>query len=119
MAREPVPDWSTARADRGDDEGLAPERTQLAWGRTGLALLLAVGVIARKVWSLTGPVEVAAMVMVGVGAVSWAVGMRLSRRLHPEMAPRGLDGGRAFALVTAGTLVFAVGGLVFAVVEFH
>ena len=30
------------------DEGLAPERTQLAWGRTGLAVVVAVGVVAHR-----------------------------------------------------------------------
>ncbi len=107
----PVP----GRATESADESLAPERTQLAWGRTGLALLVAVGVLARRVWTSSGPVEVAAMVLVGVGVVFWMVGMRLSRDLHLKMEPHGLQGVRAFGLVTAGTMIVAIGGLAFAV----
>ena len=98
------------------DEGLAPERTELAWGRTGLALLVAVGVLARRVWSLSGWLEVAAITMIGVGGLVWLVGMRLSRDLHLTMEPHGLDGRKAFGLVTAGTFLLAIGGLVFGIV---
>ncbi len=101
------------------DEGLAPERTQLAWGRTGLALLVAMGVLARKVWSLSGPVEITAIVLVGVGGLIWLVGMRQSRDLHLDMEPHGLGGLRAFGLVTVGTVVFAAGGLAFALAVNH
>lgn len=101
------------------DEGLAPERTELAWGRTGLAVLVAVGVLARRVWTLSGWIEVAAMAMVGVGALVWLVGMRLSRDLHLTMDPHGLDGRTAFRLVTAGTLLLAVGGVVFGIVLYR
>ena len=98
------------------DEGLAPERTELAWGRTGLALLVALGVLARRVWTLGGWIEIAALTVVGVGGLVWLVGMRLSRDLHLSMEPHGLDGRRAFGLVTAGTLLVAAGGLVFGIV---
>jgi uncharacterized membrane protein YidH (DUF202 family) len=101
------------------DEGLAPERTQLAWGRTGLALLVAIGVLARKVWSLSGPLEVTAIILVGIGGVIWMVGMRLSRDLHLTMEPHGLTGRRAFGLVTVGTIAFALGGLAFAIAADH
>ncbi len=97
------------------DEGLAPERTELAWGRTGLAVVVAVGVLARRVWTLGGGIEVAAFVMVGVGALVWLLGMLLSRDLHQAMEPHGLDGRKAFGLVTAGTLLLAFGGMVFGI----
>jgi uncharacterized membrane protein YidH (DUF202 family) len=98
------------------DEGLSPERTELAWGRTGLALLVAVGVLARRAWTLSGWIEVAAVTMIGVGGLVWLVGMRLSRDLHLTMEPHGLDGRKAFAVMTAGTLLLAFGGLVFGIV---
>ena len=107
----PAPDVAEAW-----DEGLAPARTELAWGRTGLAVLVAVGVLARRVWTLDGAFEIAALVMVGVGGLVWLLGMRLSRGLHDHMDPHGLDGRRAFGLVALGTLLLAVGGLVFGVV---
>jgi len=41
---------------------------------------------------------------------------RFSRDRHLTMEPHGLDGRVAFALVTAGTLLLALGGLVFGIV---
>ena len=87
MAHDPGADGAPRR-----DEGLAPERTQLAWGRTGLALVVAVGVLARRVWSLVGPVEILALVVVGVGSLVWSVGMRLSRDCTWRWNPTGCDG---------------------------
>lgn len=94
------------------DEGLAPQRTQLAWGRTGLAVAVAVAVLARRAWALGGAFELAALTLVGVGGLVWLVGMRESRDLHLHMEPHGLVGARAFGLVTAGTLLLAVGATV-------
>ena len=97
------------------DEGLAPERTQLAWGRTGLAVVVAVGVLARRVWTLHGAVGVAGLVMVAVGALVWLVGMRRSRDLEQSMAPHGMVDRGAFSLITTGTVLLASGGLLFGV----
>jgi len=101
------------------DEGLAPERTQLAWGRSGLAVVVAVGVLARRVWTLHGANGVIALVIVAAGALIWLAGMRTSRRLELSMEPHGMTGRHAFGLMTAGTLVLALGGLVFGVVVSH
>jgi uncharacterized membrane protein YidH (DUF202 family) len=95
------------------DEGLAPERTQLAWSRTGLAMVVAVGVLARRVWTLNGVADVVGLVMVGVGAIIWMIGMRESRRLEMRMEPHGMTGRLPFRLITAGTVLVALGGLVF------
>ena len=110
MPIEPVPD-----VDGDWDEGLAPERTQLAWGRSGLAVVVAVGVLGRRVWTLHGAIGVVGLVMIGVGALVWMAGMRTSRRLEESMEPHGMGGRTAFALITAGTLLLALGGLVFGV----
>ena len=55
--------------------------------------------------------EAVALVVVGVGGLVWLVGMQRSRDLHLPMAPHGLTGGRAFVLVTVGTLLLAAGAL--------
>ena len=93
------------------DEGLSPQRTQLAWGRTGLALAAAVVVLARRAWLVGGALETGALVLAGVGGLVWLVGMRMSRDIHLHMQPHGLVGGRAFILVTVGTLLLAVGAV--------
>jgi len=95
------------------DEGLAPQRTQMAWGRTGLAMVVAIAVLARRAWELGGTFEVAALTFVSLGGLVWLVGMRESRDLHLHMEPHGLTGVRGFGLVTAGTLLLAVGAMVF------
>jgi hypothetical protein len=101
------------------DEGLSPQRTELAWGRTGLAVLAAVAVLARRAWGLGGSYEVTALVVVVVGGLVWLFGMRLSRDLHVHMEPHGLTGTRAFGLVSAGTVLLAVGASIFGVVASH
>jgi len=106
-----------ARGLDGDwDDGLAPERTQLAWGRTGLAVVVSVGVLARRVWTLHGWTGVVALVLVAVGALVWLAGMRSSRRLELSMEPHGMTGRHAFGLITAGTVVLAAGGLIFGII---
>jgi len=94
------------------DEGLAPQRTQMAWGRTGLAMAVAIVLLARRAWELGGAFEGAALPFVGLGGLVWLVGMRESRDLHLHMVPHSLTGVRAFGLVTAGTLLLALGAAV-------
>ena len=90
------------------DEGLAPERTQLAWSRSGLAVVVAVGVLARRVWTLHDGGGVAALVVVGVGALVWLFGMRISRGAE---STGGETGRRPFGLITVGTVLLAAGGM--------
>jgi len=99
--------------------GAVPQRTELAWGRTGLALVAAVVVLAGRAWDLGGGLEVSALVVVAVGGLLWMAGMRLSRDLHVHMEPHGLTGTWAFGLVSAGTVLLAVGASIFGVVAPH
>jgi len=101
------------------DEGLAPQRTQLAWGRTGLAVAVALAVLARRAWGLGGGPAYAALVVVAAGGLVWLLGMRTSRDLHLHMEPHGLVGSRAFGMVTVGTLLLAVGAVAFGLLLPH
>ena len=102
-----------------DDElpGLAGERTDLAWSRSGLALVVAGAAIARRIWletdTPTGRVVILTLLAVGgvvwVGAMWWA---RLAARSTIEgrlVTDRG-----ALQRVTVGTLLFAAAALLLA-----
>ena len=95
------------------DGGLARERTDLAWNRSGLAVVGCIAVALRRIWPLHGTDQVVALACMSAGAVAWAaalsVGRAVSRRsdpLRPHLSYR-----RAGAL-TVGTLALAVAGIV-------
>jgi uncharacterized membrane protein YidH (DUF202 family) len=91
----------------GADSGLARERTQLAWNRSGLAVLAAVTVTVRRLWPIRGDKAVLALALIAVGAVAWALSMRLSLRGQPDSRPhRGIRPSTA-RLLTLGTLALA------------
>jgi Domain of unknown function (DUF202) len=87
------------------DSGLARERTELAWTRSGLSVAATVVVTLRRLWPLTGDKDVVALVLIAVGATVWVVGMQLGRR------EGALAGGPVVAstcrVLTIGTLVLA------------
>jgi len=89
------------------DPGLARERTALAWNRTGLAALVAVAIILRRLWPLRGDTSVVILILLGVGAALWAVGMQATRRARSDPDGSGAIGRGTFRLMTIGTLVLA------------
>ncbi len=94
------------------DIDLARDRTDLAWNRSGLAVAVAVAIVLRRLWPLHGDREVITLALIAAGALTWAAGMWLSRRLpNPDGAAgtMGVSGGR---LLTVGTIVLAVAGFV-------
>jgi hypothetical protein len=97
-----------------DDEavpGLARERTQLAWNRSGLAAAVAVAIIVRRLWPLSGDRAVATLLLIGAGGALWAVAMRLGQRAREGATDGGLLGESTCRLLTTGTLLLAAGGL--------
>jgi len=104
-----------APAQRPIDKGLARERTELAWNRSGLAVAACIAVILRHSWPLHGTGEMVALVCMSAGAAVWAlalsVGRAVSRNTDRE---RGrLSPGRAGA-ITVATLAIALAGVVLA-----
>ena len=91
------------------DEGLAHERTELAWNRTGLAVVVVMAVLLRRLWPLRGTDQVVALACMSAGAVAWAAAIWIGRTVshRPGADPRLMDRSRA-ALITVGTLALAL-----------
>jgi hypothetical protein len=97
----------------GQDLSLASERTELAWNRSGLAVLGVLAILVRRLWPLHGTSASVVLIVTAAGAVTWAVGMMLARRSAGP--PSGL--GRAHAkTLTVGTLLLAAAAFVLGMV---
>ena len=81
-----------------DDDGLATQRTALAWQRTGLTHM-ATGTVCLRLLPSTPYRLVLCLTMIAIGVVI-SVG---SRRMHPGVPHR-----RSFAAVCAATATVAV-----------
>jgi len=92
------------------DPGLARERTALAWNRSGLALMVAVAIMLRRLWPLEGTTSVVIIMVLAVGAILWATGMLLSRRPTSDLNASGVATRSHFQILTMGTLVLAFAG---------
>jgi uncharacterized membrane protein YidH (DUF202 family) len=95
--------------DEDWDSGLARERTELAWNRTGLAVAVTVAIILRRLWPLSGDRAVLALALIGAGAAFWVVAMRLARGARVRNGGGGALGDTTCRVLTAGTLILAVG----------
>ncbi len=99
----------------GEGRGLARERTELAWNRSGLAVAVTVAIILRRLWPLSGHKEVVAGLLIASGAIIWVVGVRLGHRGRVGADNRGALSASTFRALTAGTLMLAAAGFVVAV----
>ncbi len=105
-----MPDDDAERSAR--DRGLARERTDLAWNRSGLAVVATVAIVLRRLWPLHGGREDITLALIAAGAVFWVVGMRLGRRLARPTGDEGPMSESACRLLATGTLVLAIAGFV-------
>jgi uncharacterized membrane protein YidH (DUF202 family) len=87
--------------------GLAHERTELAWNRTGLAVVVAVTIMLRRLWPLQGYKTVVTLVLISLGAITWAVSVRLARRVR--IGPDSVSGLAVTTarLLSVGTVLLA------------
>jgi uncharacterized membrane protein YidH (DUF202 family) len=93
--------------------GLARERTVLAWNRSGLALVVCIGVLVRHLWPLEGAGEFVALGGIAAAVIVWSVGM-MAYSTSGGALDGGLVGERVFRLMTVGTLLLALVGFVLA-----
>ena len=106
----------TANEGMGEVPGLARERTELAWSRSGLAVAVTIAIILRRLWPLSGDKAVVALVIISIGAILWVAGMQLGRRTRLGTGPESAMTTSSCRIMTIGTLVLAGAGFVVGVV---
>src|SRR4051812_13480733 len=91
-----------------DDDGLAPERTQLAWNRTGIAFFVAIAALGRRVWPIETGNHGWVVLALGLAALAILAGLVLAGRVGHEDRYAGDEiHHHAFVLVSLSTLVLA------------
>lgn len=92
------------------DERVAIERTDLAWSRTGLALLGCLALVARRFVPLdTRADHIAAVALLAAGGGIWAIMLLLARRAGPAA---GAATATRLRLVTLSTIAVAIAAFV-------
>ena len=110
--------WEAAADPDGParDPGLAAERTELAWNRSGLSALVVVAILLRHLWPLEGTRSVVAFVLIAVGAGVWAFGMQVARRSRKGTMADPVLGPEVCRMLTIGTVLLALAGLLLALI---
>ena len=98
-----------------DDDGLSPERTVLAWNRSGMAFFIAIAALGRRIWPLDRGNNAIVLVVLAVAAIAFLASLWFASRLRTRARYRGdvLDA-HAFRLVSLGTFVVAIAGFALA-----
>jgi uncharacterized membrane protein YidH (DUF202 family) len=96
---------------RTGDAGLAGERTELAWNRSGLAVLVCVSVLLRWIWPLNRTSARVALGLIAAGAVVWGLGLQAGRRTA-RLALRPKLTNQTARLLSLGTVALAAGAFV-------
>jgi uncharacterized membrane protein YidH (DUF202 family) len=97
-----------------EDEGLAGERTDLAWNRSGLAFVVCAAVLLRRTWPLRGADQFVALGGVSAAAAAWAVALTVGRVLRGPVHQRVGLGPRRALVITVGTLALALAAVALA-----
>src|SRR3954447_13227734 len=90
------------------DEGLAPERTALAWNRTGIAFFVAIAALGRRVWPIDAGNHGWVVLALGGATLAILAGLLLAGRVgtHDRYAGDTMHE-HAFLLVSVSTFVLA------------
>jgi hypothetical protein len=103
----------SAPTDDAEVPGLAAERTDLAWGRTSLAMAVVAAALLRRIWTQfeTLTARVALFGLLAASAVAWLVGIwwsvtvgRAGLEGRPVATPRVL---RRLTVATVGVALVA------------
>jgi uncharacterized membrane protein YidH (DUF202 family) len=103
-----------------DERGgsLYEERTDLAWSRTGIALVGALALLARRAWEGGAePADALVVALLGVAGVGWAAGILGWRFTHGGSGDARPRQPRELFAVAAGTVALAAAGLAFTFVD--
>lgn len=89
-----------------EDEGLAAERTELAWSRSGVAIMACGVVIAKGLPEISGVPSrpITGGLILVLGLVTWGLGLQSARRRRAEEGgERGVAVWRDLAPIAIGT----------------
>lgn len=101
------------------DDGLSEERTELAWTRSGLALLGVFAILARRVWaSGVEPADSLLVVLFGLAMIGWSIGTVGHRRISGDARGTSPRSPRQLLAVALGTVAVALAGLAASIVNF-
>jgi uncharacterized membrane protein YidH (DUF202 family) len=88
--------------------GLAHERTALAWNRSGLAFVVCMAVLVRRLWPLHGAAQDVALALIAASGMAWAAALAVFSTSAPgrvaDLRPRPV----IFRLMAAGTVLLAI-----------
>jgi uncharacterized membrane protein YidH (DUF202 family) len=113
-----VPSWAGEAFEDEEEDGLAAERTELAWGRSSLALMVCGVAVARGVSQISGqttrPLVGTAVLVLGV--LAWAAGIPYARTraIAARTGERHVVTARELAPLAIGTALVGLGGFLIA-----
>jgi hypothetical protein len=104
-------------SDDEDTPGLSGERTDMAWSRSGLAVLACLAALAKKLLGDLHRVSGSAIIVAGiaVGAAAWIFGLLWARTVAGStLAGHTLAEARTLRLVAWGTAAIGVAAIAIA-----
>jgi len=95
------------------DEPLAGERTDLAWTRSGIALVVCIAVLVRRVWPIDRADHLLALALVALGGLAWAAALVVARRVaRTTHHGRDVMDGQTLRWISIGTFALALAAFV-------
>jgi uncharacterized membrane protein YidH (DUF202 family) len=101
---------AAVRSQAPIDKGLARERTALAWNRSGLAVVVCIGVLVRNLWPIRGAGRDVAVCLIAAAAIVWSIALFAFTHSGTDRDEGALLGSRVLQLMTAGTVLLAIVG---------